>query len=357
MASPNVLCELCGGTFKQKKSLYRHVMHIHNPDGKKTRGKETCNICHRNFPNIEVLERHIRTHNSSVGKVVCTECDDFKCRFMRDLRTHLECKHGISIEREEMQFDSMEQFLRWKVKMEGERRVSFVKQRGCKQYTEKAKIYYLCHRSGYFKTSGVGQRLNGPSVKIGRTCPASLVVTKMPSGRVNVVYYATHTGHSFSIDSLRLTPDDRAMVADLIASGLSDAEILKKIRNGANESCFKRVHMLKKKDIYNIKKQYKLDTPLNKNEAEDVDQPSSDVDQPSSVVPPKNLQAAAQDRCQLLKELLENVSIENLGYYVESLDRLIQHASVTIASQEENSIDTQEFIDSEDGEIMAIIYI
>ncbi|XP_049763836.1 uncharacterized protein LOC126092337 [Schistocerca cancellata] len=349
MESRRGLCELCGGTFKHRKSLYRHIVKFHM-DVKRNQGKETCNICHRNFWNVAARDRHFRTHNTSFGKVSCTECNDFKCRFMRDLRSHLECQHGIKIEREEMEFDSMEQFLQWKEKMEGEKRVSFIKQRGGTLNTQKSKIYYLCHRSGNFKTVGLGQRLAGPSVKIGRTCPASLIATKMPSGKVSVQFYATHTGHSFSMGSLHLTPADRAMVADLIASGLSDAEILKKIRDGAHESSLKRVHMLKRKDIYNIKKQYKLDIPLDKNVA-------VNVKQESSVVNTDNLQAAAQERCDLLKEMMASVDDENISQYIESLDRLIEEASETVASQEEDSIGRQEYIDPKHGHVMAIIYI
>ncbi|XP_049763824.1 zinc finger protein 234-like [Schistocerca cancellata] len=334
MESLKALCEVCGKTFTFRKNLYKHMRKRHNVDVN-NKDKERCKICGKMFSSVAALRRHIRIHSIACRKVSCTECNDFMCRSMRDLRNHLECQHGIKIKREEMEFESLEQFLQWKIKMEGEKCVSFVKKGGGIIDPEKFKTYYFCHRSGNVIKSGMGLRLRGPSVKIGRTCPASLIVTKMPSGKVSVQFYATHTGHNFSVGSLHLTPADRAMVADLIASGLSDTEILKKIRDGAHDSCFKRVHMLKRKDIYNIKKQYKLDTSLNRKEV-------VSVEQPSSIINIENLQTAAQNRCQLLKEIMASVGNENIDHYIESLDRLIRQVGVTIASQKKNFSGRQE---------------
>lgn len=333
------LCEVCGKIFMLRKTLYRHMRIRHNIY-LNTREKERCKICDKMFSSISALRRHIRIHFglTTRRKVSCTECNDFTCRSMRDLRSHLECQHGIKIRREEMEFDTMEQFLQWKVHMEAEKCVSFVKKGGGGTVNpEKFKIYYFCHRSGNAVKSGLGLRLRGPSVKIGRTCPASLIATKMPSGKVNVQFYSTHTGHSFSVGSMQLSPADTSMVTDLISAGLSDTEILKKTRDGAHESCFRRVHMLKKEDLYNIKRKYKLDLPLNKNE-------SVSTEQQLSVDNTEDLLATAQDRCQLLKEMMASVNNENIGHYIKSLDRLIRQASENAASQKQNSSGRQEFL-------------
>lgn len=156
--------------------------------------------------------------------------------------------------------------------MEAVDNVSFVKKCGGQVDGVNSKIYYFCHRSGTSRKAGLGNRLRGPSVKIGSTCPASLTVTKNTEGKLSVVFYPTHTGHSCSLGSLRLTLADRAMVADLIASGLPECAILKKIRDSVHENHFQRVHMLEMGDIYNIKRQYKLDkSRLHENDAVSVD--------------------------------------------------------------------------------------
>lgn len=117
------------------------------------------------------------------------------------------------------------------MKVESDEKVSFVKNTGDKMMgIEKSFIYYICHRSGTPASKSLGKRCRAPSVKIGHTCPASLTVTKMSSGKIGVKYYMTHTGHNFSLGSLHLTPADRAMVAGQIAAGVADAEILKRVR-------------------------------------------------------------------------------------------------------------------------------
>ncbi|XP_049801665.1 uncharacterized protein LOC126236412 [Schistocerca nitens] len=81
----------------------------------------------------------------------------------------------------------------------------------------------------------------------------------MSSNMVNVKFYRTHTGHSLSVGSLHLTTADRAMVAELIAQGVPDTTILKKVRESIQVGLFRRVHLLSKQDIRNIRKEYKLD--------------------------------------------------------------------------------------------------
>ncbi|XP_049803042.1 uncharacterized protein LOC126237205 [Schistocerca nitens] len=70
---------------------------------------------------------------------------------------------------------------------------------------------------------------------------------------------SSSTGHSLSVGSLHLITADRAMVAELIAQGVPDTTILKKVRESIQVGLFRRVHLLSKQDIRNIRKEYKLD--------------------------------------------------------------------------------------------------
>ncbi|XP_049836712.1 uncharacterized protein LOC126281631 isoform X1 [Schistocerca gregaria] len=216
MDSYKALCEICGISFTFRKDLYRHLRVFHDMDVNLDKDKETCDLCDKKFSTIAALERHKKTHRPAPQKLSCTECDDFICRTREELRGHLECEHGISMETTELEFDSMEQFLQWKLKMEGDAKVFFTKRTGERMVdSEKSRLYYICHRSRSAVKSGFGKRLRA-SNKIDQTCPASLIVTKMPSGKISVKFYMTHTGHNFSVGPLHFAHADRAMVTGQI---------------------------------------------------------------------------------------------------------------------------------------------
>ncbi|XP_049944477.1 uncharacterized protein LOC126426632 [Schistocerca serialis cubense] len=184
--------------------------------------KEICNICDKLVTDVN---KHMKRHNFASGKMTCTECNTFRCSRRQELIHHLECVHQQKMECKEMTFNSVEEFFLWKEQMEAEEKVSFIRPRG-KQKCD----YFVCHRSGYVDKTASGRRLREPSIKIGSTCPACLVVKNVSSNMVNVKFYRTHTGHSLSVGSLHLTTADRAMVAELIAQGVPDTTILKKTR-------------------------------------------------------------------------------------------------------------------------------
>ncbi|XP_046981495.1 uncharacterized protein LOC124550812 [Schistocerca americana] len=187
-------------------------------------------------------------------RMTCTECNTFRCSRRQELIHHLECVHQRKMECKEMTFNSVEEFFLWKEQMETEEKVSFIRPSGKKKCD-----YFVCHRSVYADKTASGRRLNEPSIKIGGTCPTCLVVKNLSSNVVNVKLYMTHTGHSLSVGSLHLTTADRAMVAELIAQGVPDTTILKKVRGNIQVGLFRTVHLLSKQDIRNIRKEYKLD--------------------------------------------------------------------------------------------------
>lgn len=140
--------------------------------------------------------------------------------------------------------------------MEVKENVSFIKSKSNIKFD-----YYICHRSGHpAMKMKAGQRVRAPSIKIGNTCPASIDVKKVSSGKVCVKFHTTHTGHSLSVGSLRLTAADKEMVAHLVQQGLSDNAILKKVRDSVHSENIRRVHLLDSQDISNIRRVYKLDS-------------------------------------------------------------------------------------------------
>ncbi|XP_049845279.1 uncharacterized protein LOC126298004 [Schistocerca gregaria] len=266
------LCDVCGTNFNTRKILYRHMRVKHRKNIYVQPRKEICNICDKlvidvnkhmkrhNFASGKVggklvtslspyqccvnlnvtqlqadgwfiVKRAIlakmlrRYHQCDIGDMTCTECNTFRCSWRQDLIQHLKCVHQQKMKCKEMTFSSLEGEETKKEQMEVEEKVSFIRPRG-KQKCD----YFVCHRSGYADKTASGRRLREPSIKIGGTCPACSVVRNVSSNMVNVKFYRTHTGHSLS-----------------------------KVRESIQVGLFRRVHLLSKQDIRNIRKEYKLD--------------------------------------------------------------------------------------------------
>ncbi|GIX72845.1 hypothetical protein CEXT_753921 [Caerostris extrusa] len=92
--------------------------------------------------------------------------------------------------------------------------------------------------------------LTEPITKIMRTCPLDVF-----SG-----ISKTHVGHDNDLTHLRLTADEKQILALKIASGTSFDDILKDIRNSTSDSRYKRLRLVSRKDLHNIKKSLMIDT-------------------------------------------------------------------------------------------------
>ncbi|KAE9521292.1 hypothetical protein AGLY_018311 [Aphis glycines] len=118
------------------------------------------------------------------------------------------------IELEVLNFDTMEDFKKWKRFMEEKDNSQYVKNTAVKTTHNKEYIYYFCHRSFVPRTSnkGCNNSKNSGSIKTGFVCPSSIKV-HVNNLKVNVQYCSTHIWHDMEIGKQRLFTEDRSMIA------------------------------------------------------------------------------------------------------------------------------------------------
>lgn len=153
--------------------------------------------------------------------------------------------------------------------MESETFSSFIHKRTNRKNQAAVKIEYYCHRSGYFKARGANIRhlKTQGSNKINGYCPANLKVV-LKNGRYFANHCKTHVGHKLEEDlgHIFLTKTERDQIATKIASKVPLQIILNEIRDSISTCQLQRIHLLTKKDLYNIEKSYNLNASSVKHE-------------------------------------------------------------------------------------------
>ncbi|XP_050516483.1 uncharacterized protein LOC126891348 [Diabrotica virgifera virgifera] len=84
-----------------------------------------------------------------------------------------------------------------------------------------------------------------------------------------VVFYPTHIGHSRNIGRVPLPDRNRTELAGRLTEGVPIQRILEDIRNSADTSSIERLHLTEKKDLHNIKRDFRISysTKLHENDA------------------------------------------------------------------------------------------
>ncbi|XP_023218772.1 uncharacterized protein LOC111620977 [Centruroides sculpturatus] len=88
--------------------------------------------------------------------------------------------------------------------------------------------------------------------KINACCPARMKVIQKESGECIVKFTKTHMGH------LTLTASQHFSLASKIAEKISLDVVLDEVRDYLSDSTLNRLHLLTKKDLYNIEQAYNL---------------------------------------------------------------------------------------------------
>jgi hypothetical protein len=97
------------------------------------------------------------------------------------------------------------------------------------------------------------------SHKINAVCPSSITLKqKMDDGVCEITVQETHVGHQCELGHLNLSQSERENLAGKIASKIPFDDILDNIRNSICDSNLERLHLLTKKDLYNIEFCYNL---------------------------------------------------------------------------------------------------
>lgn len=231
-------------------------------------------MCTKQFSHLRHLKYHQKSHSmqSDTNKLLlkCPIChNEFK---KQTVFLHFEEKHNINLEIAVLQFPSAEEFNAWKVETEKNTKSSFVKPYTSYSTQDAKMTKYICHRSGNFTSKSKGTRhlKTQGSNKINGFCPAGLKVTEK-NGVCDVLYTKTHVGHDNDVEHLHLMESERAKLAAKIAAQVPLDSILDEIRDSANGE-LQRLHLLTKKDLYNIKQCFKLNSTSvqHKNEAVSV---------------------------------------------------------------------------------------
>uniref|UniRef100_A0A0A9XBJ9 V-type proton ATPase subunit E n=1 Tax=Lygus hesperus TaxID=30085 RepID=A0A0A9XBJ9_LYGHE len=175
------------------------------------------------------------------------------------LRLHYTSDHGIPVETKHLRFENVEEFVSWKADIEKKTSSRFFKKTGTKtiKMEDKKVEYYQCHRNGVYKSRGTGKRKIKlqSSNKIDGFCPAAITAAYLdPEDTVDVSYTPTHVGHGNDLRRVNLTREQKKMLAEKIESNVPFDQILGEVGGNVSEERVERIHLLKRRDLHNIKR-------------------------------------------------------------------------------------------------------
>ena len=99
------------------------------------------------------------------------------------------------------------------------------------------------------------------SNKINPYCPAAIKkTTDKTNNTIKVTFTKTHMGHEQDLGHLFLSLTERQSIAKRIALKIPLSSILDEIRDSVNNSELERLHLLTRKDLYNIESSYNLNS-------------------------------------------------------------------------------------------------
>lgn len=132
---------------------------------------------------------------------------------------------------------------------------------GAKKTLKHTKTMYFCHRSGSIRATGNNIRnlkISG-SNKIEGYCPARMTVF-INNEKCTVQFCKSHVGHHQEEDMghLFLTKSQRENIASKIAAKIPLQDILDEVRDSIKNCSHERIHLLTKKDLYNIENAFNL---------------------------------------------------------------------------------------------------
>lgn len=210
-----------------------------------------------------IVKRHIECKNAKPIKRShrCSACS-FECTLRSVMVGHFADVHDVKLETQSLKFPSQAQFLEWKSIVEKEERSRYVKCRGIRKRKTGGTVKYYCHREGSYSSKSVGKRhiKSQGSNKINSCCPAEMKVSISVSGEVEVDFVSTHFGHDFDLSRLHLDKSERQMIAQKLSENIPFDAILNTLCSSVPcDQKFGRIHLLTKKDLQNIARDYKIE--------------------------------------------------------------------------------------------------
>ncbi len=165
--------------------------------------------------------------------IKCTQCD--VCfREKKELNKHYEAEHHIQLEYEKFNFESVEEFEKWKKWLQRDTVCQFSRKHTNRTATKEVTTY-ICHRSGMYRPQcGTNRKrrmkLTG-SKRIGGRCPAEIVVSHDKTDHSCVAkLQKIHVGHEVgTISELKHTyfgKEEKLVIAAKLSMGVTSAEVL-----------------------------------------------------------------------------------------------------------------------------------
>ncbi|XP_049782540.1 uncharacterized protein LOC126184215 [Schistocerca cancellata] len=94
---------------------------------------------------------------------------------------------------------------------------------------------------------------------MGGHCTSAIEVSQEKNGTCTCVYFKTHFGHELNIGFLHLSKSEREIIAGKIAEGVTFQRILDDVRDSIHCEEVERLHLLTRKDLHNIEKEFLID--------------------------------------------------------------------------------------------------
>ena len=114
------------------------------------------------------------------------------------------------------------EFRVWKIQIENTEKCNYVITRGTQRLSSGNKrTYYVCNRSGQY-TRNIAKRAikTQGTCKLNRACISQMNVTHQCNGSILVERQKTHYGHSVDIQHLRLSKEEKNIIANKLIEGV-----------------------------------------------------------------------------------------------------------------------------------------
>ncbi|XP_065204238.1 uncharacterized protein LOC135834312 [Planococcus citri] len=301
------ICDNCGKSFSRFFNLQRHCKNAHDIilQTQKNNNKE------------KEPEKHANPNKSSESYSCPIQECDFVGNKTKNFDLHFTNDHpNLEIDKKEMSFQNVEEFMTWKSSVEKQNKCRFVIHTGRTAKYE----YYYCHRSGRFTSERTGKRFlkTQGSCKFGSYCPAKICAKISDCGKFNVTFVSTHVGHQHDVAHLTISPNTKKQLAQKMLLKIPDNVIIEDIQESVTDD-IQRVHLLTKQDLYNIRREFKI--PIDDSKKDENDAISVDL-----LVQQLRKNDAAGAQSLLIEEITEMIkTLEDNTYFTNELIKLKNH--------------------------------
>ncbi|CAL4128886.1 unnamed protein product, partial [Meganyctiphanes norvegica] len=241
------ICPTCKCIFRDNFNLKRHIARRRclNEQALDKNKIHQCTKCGINYRNNSCLKAHLKSCGSTGVRSKCLHPScDLKFRQVRTMLQHVRQAHqDVHFDEKEINFQSLEEFLKWKDVQEAKTLTKYVKICGkAKGKSNKSYINYVCIHSGE-KSSKYQPRITSRvhrkgTIRTGLFCPARMTVKLLSDGKVNLHYISTHT-HEINLQLTqhhRLAKSTVRYIKEQLSSGIPEKTIQEQLRTGFLDS-------------------------------------------------------------------------------------------------------------------------